>query len=188
MKQVREIERARFLDLVYGGRDEFMASIDAGVCYVVKRFYPRGLLLEMRALMGRWRREAPPSWHPCYDGVPDYHRINDLYPHSYVKARMRSFYFHRFNERRALFDRFKEIFEMKNFLAGAPRDAYYDTVPSQRVISRLTCACSGTKAMSVERTGATPSSGSGMGADCGVVGRPIIARSVVMPGAASSGL
>lgn len=139
MNYVQEIERARFLDLVYRGRDEFMASIDAGQCYVVKRFYPRELIMEMRALMGRWRRDSAPSWHPCYDGVPDYHRINDRYPQSYVKARMRSFFFHRFNERRALFERFKEIFEMKNFLAGEPRDAYYDTVPSDKVISRLTC-------------------------------------------------
>jgi hypothetical protein len=139
MKHVQDIERARFLELVYRHRDEFMASIDAGRCYVVKRFYPRELIMEMRALMGRWRRESAPSWHPCYDGVPDYHRINDLYPHSYVKARMRSFYFHRFNARRNLFERFKDIFELKNFLAGEPRDAYYDTVPSDNVISRLTC-------------------------------------------------
>jgi len=139
VNHIEEIERATFLELVYGRRQEFMAAIDAGLCYVVKRFYPRELILEMRDLMTRWRRETAPSWHACYDGVPDYHRVNDLYPQSYVKARMRSFYFHRFNERRALFERFKEIFELKNFLAGEPRDAYYDTVPSDKVISRLTC-------------------------------------------------
>jgi hypothetical protein len=57
-----------------------------------------------RSEVGRWRRESPPSWHPCYDGIPDCHRINDLYPHSHVKARMRSFYFHRFYACGELFD------------------------------------------------------------------------------------
>jgi hypothetical protein len=69
--------------------------------------------------------------------VPDYHRINDEYPCSWVKARMHSYYFHRFNERGHLFDAFKDIFDLKHFLAGEEPDRFLETIPSDEVISRV---------------------------------------------------
>jgi hypothetical protein len=42
---------------------------------------------------------------------------------------MHSFYFHRFNERAALFDNFREIFELKSFLAGDPPDGHLEAIP-----------------------------------------------------------
>jgi hypothetical protein len=134
---VNTIARDEFLDFAFGETDEFMRSIDANEAYVVKSFYPRDEILEFRRFAQEFAASQEPSWHPCLDGVPDYHRINDEYEKSWVKARMHSFYFHCFNEHAHLFDRFKEIFELKNHLAGEPRDAYYDTIPSDGVISRV---------------------------------------------------
>jgi hypothetical protein len=129
--------RDEFLERVYKDTDGFMDSIARNDVYIVKQFYPRDLVLGFREMLGRFAMKQEPSWHPCVDGVPDYHRINDEYPGSWVKARMHSFFFHRFNERGDLFNLFRDIFELKNYLAGEAPDAYLDTVPSDEIISRV---------------------------------------------------
>jgi len=130
--------RREFLDFAYGDKAAFMRSIVAGDAYVVKAFYPRSLIDAYKSFLREWARKEQPSWHPCLDGVPDYHRINDEYAQSWVKARMHSFYLHRFNANRDWFASFKDILEFKNFLRGAGPDENYDTIPSSGVISRIT--------------------------------------------------
>ena len=129
--------RDEFLERVYHDTEDFMESIAQKDVYVVKEFYPRDFVLGFRELLARFSREEDPSWHPCLDGVPDYHRINDEYPGSWVKARMHSFFFHRFNERGELFDSFLDIFKLKNFLAGDDPSAHLENIPSDEIISRL---------------------------------------------------
>ena len=134
---IAALSRDEFLELAYDDTDAFMRSIDDNTVYVVKRFYDRDRVLRFREFANRFRAASDPSWHPCLDDCPDYHRVNDEYPKSWVKARMRSFFFHRWNEHRDLFDQFKDVFELKNHLAGEDKDSYYDTVPSDEVISRI---------------------------------------------------
>jgi hypothetical protein len=134
---IHTVARDEFLERVYEDTDRFMDSIARNDVYIVERFYPPDLVLGFREMLAAFRAEREPSWHPCLDGVPDYHRINDEYPGSWVKARMHSFYFHRFNERADLFEPFRDIFELKNFLAGEESDAYLETVPSDEIISRV---------------------------------------------------
>ena len=129
--------RSEFLERIYEGTDAFMDSIARNDVYVVKQFYPRDLALGFREMLRKFSEEQEPSWHPCLDGVPDYHRINDEYPGSWVKARMHSFFFHRFNERGDLFDSFSDIFKLKNFLAGEEPDAHLESIPSDEIISRV---------------------------------------------------
>jgi hypothetical protein len=129
--------RDEFLERLYDDTDGFMDSIARNDVYVVKQFYPRDFVLSFREMLRRFGEEQEASWHPCLDGVPDYHRINDEYPGSWVKARMHSFFFHRFNERGELFESFRDIFELKNFLAGEKPDAHLDNIPSEGIISRV---------------------------------------------------
>jgi hypothetical protein len=129
--------RDEFLERLYDDTDGFMESIARNDVYVVKQFYPRDFVLSFREMLGRFGEEQEASWHPCLDGVPDYHRINDEYPGSWVKARMHSFFFHRFNERGELFESFRDIFELKNFLAGEKPEAHLDNIPSDGIISRV---------------------------------------------------
>jgi hypothetical protein len=131
------ISRSQFLEMVYHHPVEFMASIQKGETYIVKQFYPSESIRSFRHFLRKFQQGSQPSWHPCYDGCPDFHRINDEYPNSWVKARMHSFYFHRWNEHRNLFNDFKEIFEIKNVLAGADKDAHFDSIPSSGVIARV---------------------------------------------------
>jgi len=134
---VKIVARKEFLDFVYGDTPGFMASIDAGDAYIVKSFYPRALVEDYKDFLRAMARSAEPSWHPCLDGVPDYHRINDEYEGSWVRARMHSFYIHRFNQNKARFEPFRDILELKNHLRGAPLDDSYDALPSSGVISRI---------------------------------------------------
>jgi hypothetical protein len=137
MPEIRTVRREEFVASVYGDTKRFLDSIASNDVYIVKEFYPRDLVSGFMDTISAFRAEQEPSWHPCLDGVPDYHRINDEYPGSWVKARMHSFYFHRFNERGSLFDHFRDIFELKNFLAGEEPHAHLDTIPSDEVISRV---------------------------------------------------
>ncbi len=134
---IRSISRTDFFDYVRSDRDGFMRSIDDLDVYIVKEYCPRGKVLAFREFLKSFAAAQEPSWHPCLDGVPDYHRINNEYPGSWVRARMHLFLFHHFNEQRAIFEDFKDILELKNFLRGAPPDANFNTIPSDGVISRI---------------------------------------------------
>ncbi len=134
---IQNISPEKFLDLVYRETELFMNSIKDNTVYVVKDFYSKKKIKEFFSLLESFRQTFEPSWHPCLDGCPDYHRINDEYPNSYVRAKMHSYYFHRWNRHRDVFDDFKDVFEIKNYLAGQPKGSFYDTIPSEGVISRI---------------------------------------------------
>jgi hypothetical protein len=114
-----------------------MEAIERNTIFLVKNYYSPEIIRSFFCFLTAFRESISPSWHPCLDGCPDYHRINDEYPKSYIKAKMHSYYFHRWNSSRSIFDPFKEVFEMKNFVGGAPKNSYYDSVPSEGVISRV---------------------------------------------------
>ena len=134
---IHKTTRAEFLAYAYDSTKEFMASIAAHDVYIVKHFYERRHVDDFKAFATKFETAHPASWHPCLDGVPDYHRINDEYEGSWVKAKMHGFYIHAFNENRHLLDGFRDILELKNHLRGARRDADYASLPSSGVISRL---------------------------------------------------
>jgi hypothetical protein len=137
MAEIHALSRGEFLGRVYEDTDGFMQSIARNDVYVVKEFYPREFILEFREMLVGFSEQQEPSWHPCLDGVPDYHRINDEYERSWVKARMHSFLFHRFNERGAIFDEFRDIFDLKNHLADEEPGAHLEAIPSDEIISRV---------------------------------------------------
>lgn len=135
--KIHTITRKQFSELVYFQKEDFLASIRRFDAYIVRSYYPREKVLAFNDFLKQTSRASEPSWHPCLDGCPDYHRINDEYPKSYVRAKMHSYYFHRWNSNCDLFQEFKEIFEIKNLLSGSDKDAHYDNIPSDGVISRV---------------------------------------------------
>ncbi len=134
---IHRTTRDEFLRFAYESPGEFMESIDALDVYIVKGFYPREQIIAFKRFAAQFAAAHPPAWHPCLDGVPDYHRINDEYKNSWVMARMHGFFFHAFNEHREIIDGFRDLLRLKNHLRGAPEDADYDALPSSGVITRL---------------------------------------------------
>jgi hypothetical protein len=94
---IHTITRKDLLDLVYRRKEEFLASIRNYDTYIVRSYYQREKVLAFNKFLGRISHASEPSWYPCTDGCPDYDRINDEYPKSYVGARMHSYYSHRWN-------------------------------------------------------------------------------------------
>jgi hypothetical protein len=135
--KIETISRSDFLSFAYDETDAFLKEIDDGVAFVVQRFYDPDFVRSFRRFLASFRDSQPASWHPCLDGCPDYHRINDEYEKSWVKGRMHSYFLHRWNAHRERFDHFREIFELKNYLAGEAPDAFYNNVPSDEIISRI---------------------------------------------------
>jgi hypothetical protein len=113
--------------------------VDENVLVVVRHFYDESLILDFRQELKAFALSREQSWHPLYNDCPDYHRINDEYENSYVKARTHTFLFHLWYEHnRRLFEMFKETFVFKSELLG--KDASYVTsnIPSDGYISRVT--------------------------------------------------
>jgi hypothetical protein len=134
---IERIGREELIERVLGEPEAFLAALAAPTVLIVEGFHPRERVLAFRELALAQRRAEPPSWHACLDGVPDYHRIVDDYPKAWVKSRMHAHYFHRFNGNAELFAELRDVFALKNALAGEPEDAFLDTVPSDGVIARV---------------------------------------------------
>lgn len=135
---VNQISRNEFLEYFRDDLEGFMAKIAAPEAFVVKQFYDRAFILNLRAEMFRRGLETEPSWHKLEDDCPDYHRIHDDYPQAHVKSKMHAFYLHGWYEHnRDIFEAFKEIFAIKNVLGGHPEDAFIANKPSDGVVARV---------------------------------------------------
>jgi hypothetical protein len=135
---VNELGKRAFLDYVRSETLEFLRRIDEPQAFVVKDFYPAAEILDFRTRVFESGLTSGPGWHPLLDGCPDYHRLHDDYPKAYVKQRLHAFYYHGwYRDNKPTFDYFNEIFVLKNFLAGLPRDAFLSNVPSDGFIARV---------------------------------------------------
>jgi hypothetical protein len=115
-----------------------MRLINEPQAFVVKGFYPAEEILQFRAETFQWGQESDPSWHPLHNDCPDYHRLHDNYPKAHVKAKMHAFYFHGWYEHNdSKFNYFREIFALKNYLAGRPEKHYLNNVPSNGFVARV---------------------------------------------------
>jgi hypothetical protein len=133
-----EMDFASFDALVRRDKKAFLASIAAPDIYLIRNCFDRAAILSYREKAFEWGMKSEPSWHPCKDGCPDYHRLHDNYPQAYVKAKMHAFYYHGYYEHNAvLFDYFAKIFALKQFLAGKEQHSYIHNIPSSGTIARV---------------------------------------------------
>lgn len=130
--------RHEFLALFFQRKAEFMKRLHEPEVFVVRGFYPAAEILAMRKQVFAQGEKNEPSWHPLKDGCPDYHRLHDDYEKAYVKGRYHAYYHHYFYERnRPLFAYFREIFEMKAFLAGVDLDPLLQNLPHDGWVARV---------------------------------------------------
>jgi hypothetical protein len=133
-----ETSRTEFLRTVYGEREAFLDRIREPEVFIVRRFYDPDDIRAWRRKVFDLGQRAGPSWHPLYDGCPDYHRLHDNYPNAHVKAKMHAFYFHGWYEaNNEIFSYFQEIFALKHFLAGFDPTAFLRNVPSDGQVARV---------------------------------------------------
>ena len=79
-----------------------------------------------------------PSWHKFIDDCPDYHRLHDNYPKAHVKQKFYGFYKHNYlKKNKLLFNQFREIFVLKNKLAGFKDEEFFYNKPSDGILPRI---------------------------------------------------
>ena len=136
--QVNFLNKEEFFNLAYQETERFLEIIEAPEAIVVKNLYSIEDILKIREKAFQEGLVTEPSWNPCYDGVPDYHRLHDNYPNSYVKGKFHAFYYHGFYRHNdQLFNAFEEIFHLKNYLIGHDKNDYIRNIPSQGQIARV---------------------------------------------------
>jgi hypothetical protein len=86
--------------------------------------------------------ENEATWMPLYDECEDYHRINDEYPKSYVKAKTHSFMFHFFKKMNSdLLQATMPLWDLKLQWGGvneeSAKNAKLTALPSDGYIARV---------------------------------------------------
>ena len=136
--KIEVLGKEAFFSLAYQESHRFLEMIDASKVFVVKNLYNAEDTLGLREQAFKEGLLTEPSWHPCFDGVPDYHRLHDNYPGAYVRAKYHAYYHHGFHEKNnKLFDSFKEIFDLMSFFAGFEKNKFLKNIPSQGQIARV---------------------------------------------------
>lgn len=83
-------------------------------------------------------RGSLPNWQAIMPKCPNHHRVNQWDARSYVKACFHQFSFFPWNhDLFNLFERFHDVFALRNLLAGAPADAYLGAEPYDDCTARL---------------------------------------------------
>jgi hypothetical protein len=83
-------------------------------------------------------RGSLPNWQAIMPKCPNHHRVNQWDPRSHVKACFHQFSFFPWNhDVFNLFERFRDVFALRNLLAGAPADAYLGREPYDGCTARL---------------------------------------------------
>jgi hypothetical protein len=83
-------------------------------------------------------RGSIPNWMPILPKCPNHHRVNQWDDRSYVKACFHQFSFFPWNhDLFNLFKRFRDVFVLRNLLAGAQPDAYLGQEPYEGCTARL---------------------------------------------------
>jgi hypothetical protein len=83
-------------------------------------------------------RGSLPNWQAIMPKCPNHHRVNQWDPRSYVKACFHQFSFFPWNhDVFNLFQRFRDVFVLRNLLAGAEPDAYLGQEPYDDCTARL---------------------------------------------------
>ena len=136
--KVNIISKDEFLNLALNNKAIFFEKIKSPEAFIVKQFYSKEFVLGLRTRAFEWGTREEASWHPFYDNCPDYHRLHDNYPKAYVKQKFHGFYLHNYNKtNEEIFLKMKDIFELKNKLAGFQAEEFMNNIPSDGVLPRI---------------------------------------------------
>ena len=147
MQKTIEPQKARDLHFVDFHKDlledkSFIAEARQNIIdndgYIFRNVVDAKLLDEIRDYLMSVGKGSLPSYHHLKEGCPDFHRVHQFDPRSYVKGLMHQFMFHPWNQN--IFNLFlvmEPIYNLKNLLSNLEKDAYLTTTPDDGFISRL---------------------------------------------------
>jgi len=110
---------------------------DSGVIFV-KKFWSEEKVDAFRGVVKRFAAQHAESWHPLADDSPSYHRFNNEYEKSYVKARVHQFQFHLWQgDAGEVIELFSDLFGLRKKLLGLKTDHFMTQLPSEGFASRV---------------------------------------------------
>lgn len=139
--QIQLIDRSGWVEL-FGNPAALVKYIEKDYIFIIRRFMSNREVDKFKRFCIEFGNKYDPSWHPCLDGCPDYHRIHHNYPKAYVPSIQHGYYFHPWNEhfgRLVNLPSFREIFELKRETGGLNDNAYLTNLPSEGPIARIVC-------------------------------------------------
>lgn len=136
--KVNVISKSDFFKLALNSTELFFEKIKSPEAFIVKEFYPKEFILNLRNKAFIWGQTEEATWYPFYDDCPDYHRSHDNYPQAYVKQKFHGFYHHNYTKTNSeIFNQMKDIFILKNKLAGFEDEAFFNNKPSDGILPRI---------------------------------------------------
>lgn len=122
--------------------EEMRKGIDSYTVYVLKNVIDPELIDQVKRYLKNIGSGSLPTYHFLQEGCPDFHRVHQFDDRSYVKSLMHQFVFHPWNQNvMNFFEEMKNIYYLKNALAGFPSDAFLENTPKDGHISRLSFHC-----------------------------------------------
>lgn len=136
--QINIITKTEFYDLALNHTRLFLDKINAPEVFIIKECISPQLCAKLRDDSFQWALSENPSWHKFDNDCPDYHRLHDNYPNAHVKQKFHGFYRHNyFSKNKELFESFKELFVLKNKLAGFADEEFFHNKPSDGILPRI---------------------------------------------------
>jgi len=117
---------------------DILKEIEAENVCLVRGVIPREDVRSLVDYLTGIGRGSLPNWQPIMPKCPNHHRVNQWDPRSYVKACFHQFSFFPWNhDVFNLFQRFRDVFVLRNLLAGAEPEAYLGQEPYDDCTARL---------------------------------------------------
>lgn len=136
--KVNIVSKSFFLDLALNDTVTFFNKIKHPEAFIVKEFYSKEFVLNLRNSAFQWGQSEVASWHPFFDDCPDYHRLHDNYPQAHVKQKFHGFYHHNYTRTNdKIFSEMKDVFVLKNKLAGFEPEEFFNNKPSDGILPRI---------------------------------------------------
>jgi len=136
---IQILNREAWSDIQKISAQDLQKSLEDNV-YIIRDYLTFEKAREIRHICQTVSENLEATWHPCLDGIPDYHRLHENYAKAHVKSVQHGFYFHPWNKGPLDFMQFKEIFEFKLKMGGlnaSDFDTLINNIPSDGTILRL---------------------------------------------------
>lgn len=139
--ELRNIEFIRNIDEVLIDSkkiENIRNNIKLGDLYVLKKFFDKKIIMEIRNYCKNVGRHSIPNYHPIKEGSHNFHRLNKIDERSHVKGCFHQFSFFPWNQDYFdLFNKAKKIYALKNLTSKHEPNAFLNNKPEKGCTARL---------------------------------------------------
>lgn len=122
--------------------EEMRENVRAGDAYIFRSVFPAEWLISIRSYLTAVGQTSLPNYHAIEAGAPNFHRLNRLDDRAYTYGAFHQFCFFPWNQDVFnLFERFRQVYELKNLTSGLAADRFLGNTSDEGCVSRLAFQC-----------------------------------------------